>query len=74
MKTSSGNAAGFESTYGLIMRSEEKQRNRLETLVYALLLASCLLAVSQFCLSEFGAPRITTRAATSTAVATRASR
>ncbi len=74
MKTSSGNAAAFESTYGLIMRSEEKQRNRLEMLVYALLLASGLLAVSQFCLSEFGASRITTRVATSTAEATRASR
>ena len=38
----------FESTYALIVRSEEKQRSRLETMVYTLLIASCLFAVSQF--------------------------
>jgi hypothetical protein len=38
----------FESTYALIVRSEEKQRNRLETLVYALLVITTLLSLSQF--------------------------
>jgi hypothetical protein len=38
----------FESTYALIIRSEEKQRGRLETLVYTLLIISGLFALSQF--------------------------
>jgi hypothetical protein len=38
----------FESTYALIVRSEEKQRSRFETLIYTLLVASSLLALSQF--------------------------
>jgi hypothetical protein len=38
----------FESTYALIVRSEEKHRSRFETLIYTLLIASALLAVSQF--------------------------
>jgi|GEM_PF-4621727 len=74
MKTSLQNPAPFESTYALIMRSEEKQRSRFETLVYALLLASTLLAVSQFCLSAFAAPGRMTRVATHTAETTLASR
>jgi hypothetical protein len=38
----------FESTYALIVRSEEKHRSRFETLIYALLTASAIFAVSQF--------------------------
>ena len=49
MKTTSDiEPAAFESTYALIVRSEEKQRGRFEILVYALLIASTLFAVSQF--------------------------
>jgi hypothetical protein len=44
MKTNSSEA--FESTYALLVRSEEKQR--VETLVYALLIASSLFAIAQF--------------------------
>ncbi len=39
----------FESTYALLMRSEEKQRGRFETLIYMLLIVSTTLAMSQFC-------------------------
>lgn len=38
----------FESTYALIVRSEEKQRSRFELLIYALLIASAMFAISQF--------------------------
>jgi len=48
MKTISTNPEGFESTYALLMRSEEKQRSRLETLIYSVLIATTVLAVSQF--------------------------
>ena len=46
MKTISTNPEAFESTYALLVRSEEKQR--IETLVYALLIASTTFAVLQF--------------------------
>lgn len=48
MKAISNDHEGFESTYALLMRSEEKQRGRFETFVYTLLVMSCLLAVMQF--------------------------
>jgi len=48
MKTTSTAPDGFESTYALLMRSEEKQLSRLETLVYGMLIAASLFAVSQF--------------------------
>jgi hypothetical protein len=37
----------FESTYALIVRSEEKQRTRFEVFVYALLIISTVFALSQ---------------------------
>jgi hypothetical protein len=46
MKTISTNPEAFESTYALLVRSEEKQR--IETLVYTLLIASTTFAVAQF--------------------------
>ena len=49
MKTISNfEAAEFESTYAMIVRSEEKQRSRFEIVVYVLLIASALFALSQF--------------------------
>ena len=48
MKTISTNPDGFESTYALLMRSEEKQRSRFETLVYTVLIVASIFAVSQF--------------------------
>jgi hypothetical protein len=48
MKTISTTPEPFESTYALIVRSEEKQRNRLETLVYVVLIVAVTSSVSQF--------------------------
>jgi hypothetical protein len=48
MKTTATNPEIFESTYALIMRSEEKQRSRFEILVYTVLVASTTFAVAQF--------------------------
>lgn len=48
MKTISTGPEAFESTYALLMRSEEKQRSRFETLIFTLLIASTMFAVSQF--------------------------
>ena len=46
MKTISTNQETFESTYALLVRSEEKQR--VETLIYTLLIVSTIFAVLQF--------------------------
>ena len=46
MKTISTEPETFESTYALLVRSEEKQR--LETLIYALLIVCTTFAVAQF--------------------------
>lgn len=48
MNTSSTIPDQFESTYALIVRSEEKQRSRFETLIYTLLVGSSLFALTQF--------------------------
>jgi len=48
MKTISTYPESFESTYALLVRSEERQRSRFETLIYSLLIASTIFAVSQF--------------------------
>jgi hypothetical protein len=48
MKTISTNPETFESTYALLMRSEEKQRSRFETLIYTVLIVSTIFAVLQF--------------------------
>jgi hypothetical protein len=48
MKTTSTNPETFESTYALLVRSEEKQRSRFETLVYTVLAVSTIFAVLQF--------------------------
>jgi hypothetical protein len=47
MKTISTDPEVFESTYALIMRSEEKQRSRLEIQVYSLLIINTVFAFSQ---------------------------
>ena len=46
MKTTYTNPEAFESTYALLVRSEEKQR--VETLIYTLLIVSTTFAVAQF--------------------------
>ena len=48
MKTTATNPEIFESTYALLLRSEEKQRSRFETLIYTVLAVSTIFAVLQF--------------------------
>ena len=48
MKTTSTNPETFESTYALLLRSEEKQRSRFETLIYTIIAVSTIVAVLQF--------------------------
>ena len=48
MKTITPNSEAFESTYALLVRSEEKQRGRFETLVYTVLIFRMTFAVAQF--------------------------
>ena len=48
MKTNQPNDKGEESTYALLVRSEEKKRVLFETIVYALVILSALAAILQF--------------------------
>ena len=68
MKTISTCPESFESTYALLMRSEERQRSRFETLIYSLLIASTMFAVSQFgrqaAMMPSSIPRLSTTAST----------
>lgn len=48
MKNSTHNSAeGFESTYALIVRSEEKERNLFEGAVYLALILSAVVSIWQ---------------------------
>jgi cell division protein FtsL len=44
----------FESTYGLIVRSEDKSQSRLETLVYVVLILTAVLSIVQFAVQTRG--------------------
>jgi hypothetical protein len=44
----------FESTYGLIVRSEDKSQSRLETLVYVVLILTAVLSIWQFAHQTMG--------------------
>jgi hypothetical protein len=46
----------FESTYALLVRSEDKNQSRLETLVYVLLLLSAMFSIWQFAHQSFVLP------------------
>jgi hypothetical protein len=48
MKTSQTNNNTEESTYALLVRSEDKKRALLETIVYGLVILSALAAILQF--------------------------
>jgi hypothetical protein len=48
MKTSKTNNNTEESTYALLVRSEDKKRALLETIVYGLVILSALAAILQF--------------------------
>jgi hypothetical protein len=56
MKTIDTNPETFESTYALLLRSEETRRSRFETLVYAILIVCTTFAVAQFGHQTFIAP------------------
>lgn len=46
-----------ESTYALLMRSEEKNRNLFEMVIYPLLIISAIIAIWQFVLQAVDLPR-----------------
>jgi hypothetical protein len=48
MKTNQTNNKVEESTYVLLVRSEDKKRALLETIVYGLIILSALAAILQF--------------------------
>jgi hypothetical protein len=48
MKTNQPNNKVEESTYALLVRSEDKKRALLETIVYGLVILSALAAILQF--------------------------
>ncbi|HEY4285421.1 MAG TPA: hypothetical protein VGM62_20360 [Chthoniobacterales bacterium] len=64
------NPEGFESTYALIVRSEEKQLSRFETLIYTLLVVSTLFAVAQFGRQATMMPLNITHVSTTAVIAT----
>ena len=45
-----------ESTYALLVRSEEKERSVLETVIYALFILSAVAAIFQFAQQPMVAP------------------
>lgn len=47
MKNKTLTADGFESTYALIMRSEEKERSAFEGLVYLVFILSAVFSIWQ---------------------------
>lgn len=48
MKTSQPNNNTEESTYALLVRSEDKKRALLETILYCVVILSALAAILQF--------------------------
>jgi hypothetical protein len=50
-----------ESTYALLMRSEEKSRNLLEMVIYPLLIIGAIIAIWQFVLQPIELPSKNTR-------------
>jgi hypothetical protein len=48
MKTETYSVEGFESTYALLVRSEEKERGIFEGAVYFAVVLSALLSIWQF--------------------------
>jgi hypothetical protein len=52
-----------ESTYALLMRSEERSRNLLEMLIYPLLIIGAVMAIWQFALQTVDLPSVGTKAA-----------
>lgn len=55
-----------ESTYTLLMRSEEKSRNLLEMVIYPLLIIGAVMAIWQFVLQAVELPGVDVKAGLST--------
>jgi hypothetical protein len=51
-----------ESTYALLVRSEEKSRNLLEMVIYPLLIIGAIIAIWQFALQPMDLPATDTKA------------
>jgi hypothetical protein len=56
MKTNEPNKTREESTYSLLVRSEEKKRALLETVVYGLLILIAVAAILEFANEFFWYP------------------
>jgi hypothetical protein len=50
------NSEPFESTYAMLVRSDEKERSVSETMIYVLLILSMLFAVCQVALMRVTVP------------------
>ena len=56
MNTSQTNNEIHESTYALLVRSEEKERSLFETIAYGLFILSAVAAIWQFAQQPFNLP------------------
>jgi hypothetical protein len=59
MKTQTHSAADFESTYALLVRSEEKERSIFEGAVYFAVVLSALVSIWQFATQPLALPLTT---------------
>ncbi len=56
MKPNTTTSEEFESTYALILRSEEKERSVSETVIYLLLILSAVFSIWQVAQQPFRVP------------------
>ena len=56
MKTNKPNNEREESTYSLLVRSEEKERALIETIVYGVVILSAVIAILEFANEFFWYP------------------
>ncbi|HEX8897597.1 MAG TPA: hypothetical protein VF751_02775 [Chthoniobacterales bacterium] len=59
MKNQTQSAEGFESTYALLVRSEEKERSIFEGAVYFAVVLSAIVSIWQFATQPVGLPLTT---------------
>jgi hypothetical protein len=71
MKTTAANPETFESTYALLVRSEETRRSRFETLIYTILIICTTFAVAQFARQAVMMPPSIANITTAVSTATR---
>ena len=66
MNTETSTNHDFESTYAMLVRSEEKERNVSETLVYGLMILSAVVSIWQVALQPIVVPTNLVRSASLT--------